>query len=62
MWFSTITANKLPQIVCIVDAGLKIIETNERELVIEPAIKWAGNPNIIAAVSFSSRKIFIQVV
>ncbi|GFS30068.1 calcium-dependent lipid-binding (CaLB domain) family protein [Actinidia rufa] len=27
--------------------GLKVYETNEKELVMEPAIKWAGNPNIV---------------
>ncbi|RVW32116.1 Synaptotagmin-3 [Vitis vinifera] len=27
--------------------GIKVYETNEKELAMEPAIKWAGNPNII---------------
>ncbi|KAA3464652.1 synaptotagmin-3-like isoform X1 [Gossypium australe] len=27
--------------------GFKICETNENELVLEPAVRWAGNPNIV---------------
>ncbi|KAH6804026.1 Calcium-dependent lipid-binding family protein [Perilla frutescens var. frutescens] len=42
--------------------GLKVSETNERELVMEPAIRWAGNPNIIVAVTISSIKVTIQLV
>ncbi|XP_039047281.1 synaptotagmin-3-like [Hibiscus syriacus] len=42
--------------------GLKIIETNENELVLEPAIRWAGNPNIILAVKLLSFRITIQIV
>ncbi|GMI78789.1 synaptotagmin 3 [Hibiscus trionum] len=42
--------------------GLKIIETNENELVLEPAIRWAGNPNIILVVKLLSFRITIQIV
>ncbi|KAL0322323.1 UNVERIFIED_CONTAM: Synaptotagmin-3 [Sesamum calycinum] len=42
--------------------GIKIFETNERELVMEPAIRWAGNPNIIVAVTISSIQVKIQLV
>ncbi|KAG8380511.1 hypothetical protein BUALT_Bualt06G0023300 [Buddleja alternifolia] len=42
--------------------GLKVYETNERELVMEPAIRWAGNPNIIVAATISSMRITIQLV
>ncbi|KAK2993119.1 hypothetical protein RJ640_021791 [Escallonia rubra] len=42
--------------------GLKIYETNERELVMEPAIKWAGNPNIIVSVKICSLRITVQLV
>ncbi|KAL3520719.1 hypothetical protein ACH5RR_018868 [Cinchona calisaya] len=42
--------------------GLKVYETNEMELVMEPAIRWAGNPNIVLAVKLASFKIFIQLV
>ena len=36
-------------------------ETNENELVMEPAIKWAGNPNIVVVVNILSLRIKIQV-
>lgn len=42
--------------------GLKVYETNENELVMEPAIKWAGNPNMLVAVALSSQRITIQFV
>ncbi|XP_047956116.1 synaptotagmin-3-like [Salvia hispanica] len=42
--------------------GLKVSETNERELVMEPDIRWASNPNIIVAVTISSVKVTIQLV
>ncbi|KAL6545338.1 hypothetical protein OROGR_009212 [Orobanche gracilis] len=41
--------------------GLKVCETNEKELVIEPSIRWAGNPNIIVAITISSIQLTIQV-
>ncbi|KAL2937502.1 Synaptotagmin-3 [Bienertia sinuspersici] len=40
--------------------GMKVYETNERQLVLEPAIRWAGNPNIVLAVKLASAKIRIQ--
>ncbi|KAL6552842.1 hypothetical protein OROHE_008206 [Orobanche hederae] len=42
--------------------SLKVSETNEKELVIEPSIRWAGNPNIIVAVTISSIQLTIQLV
>lgn len=33
-------------------AGMKVYETNEKELVMEPAIRWAGNPNIVLCSTF----------
>lgn len=42
--------------------GMKVYETNENQLVLEPAIKWAGNPNIILAVTLMSVKIRFQLV
>ncbi|KAJ8434390.1 hypothetical protein Cgig2_014237 [Carnegiea gigantea] len=41
--------------------GMKVYETNENQLVLEPAIKWAGNPNIVLAVTLMSAKIRFQV-
>ncbi|KAL6543463.1 hypothetical protein OROHE_010085 [Orobanche hederae] len=32
-----------------------------RELMMEPAVRWAGNPNIMVAVTISSVKVTIQV-
>ncbi|KAL6977208.1 Synaptotagmin-3 [Sarracenia purpurea var. burkii] len=42
--------------------GLKVYETNERELVMEPAIKWAGNPNIVLVLKLLSLRITVQLV
>nr|XP_027102625.1 synaptotagmin-3-like [Coffea arabica] len=42
--------------------GLKVYETNESELVMEPAIKWAGNPDILVTVKLASLRILIQLV
>ncbi|KAF5947382.1 hypothetical protein HYC85_013339 [Camellia sinensis] len=42
--------------------GLKIYETNEKELVMEPAIKWAANPNVIVVVKLLSVRITVQLV
>lgn len=41
--------------------GIKIYETNERDLVMEPAIKWAGNQNITVAIKVLSQRITVQV-
>lgn len=42
-------------------SGLKVYETNENELVIEPAFRWAGNPNIVMVVNIMSLRITFQV-
>lgn len=41
--------------------GIKIYETNERDLVMEPAIKWAGNQNITVAIKVLSQRVTVQV-
>ncbi|XP_024991862.1 synaptotagmin-3-like [Cynara cardunculus var. scolymus] len=56
--FETLSLGTLPPII----QGVKVYETNENQLVIEPAIKWAGNPNIVIAVKISSLRIKIQLV
>ncbi|GER51268.1 calcium-dependent lipid-binding family protein [Striga asiatica] len=43
-------------------SGLKVCETNEKELVMEPSIRWAGNPNIVVAVTFLSVQVTVQLV
>ena len=40
---------------------MKIYETNEKQLVMEPAIRWAGNPNVVLSVKLLSVKIWFQV-
>ncbi|KAJ0718543.1 putative C2 domain, synaptotagmin-like mitochondrial-lipid-binding domain, C2 domain superfamily [Helianthus annuus] len=42
--------------------GVKVCETDENQLVMEPAIKWAGNPNVVIAVKISYLRIKIQLV
>lgn len=42
-------------------SGLKVCETNENELVMEPAFRWAGNPNIVLVLKLLSLRIKIQV-
>ncbi|KAK9283339.1 hypothetical protein L1049_011579 [Liquidambar formosana] len=42
--------------------GMKVFETNEKELVMEPAIRWAGNPNIILVLKLLSLRIKFQLV
>ncbi|XP_048134907.1 synaptotagmin-3 isoform X2 [Rhodamnia argentea] len=41
---------------------MKVYETNEKELVMEPVIRWAGNPNIILCLRVLSLHIKIQLV
>ncbi|XP_057983474.1 synaptotagmin-3-like isoform X3 [Malania oleifera] len=40
--------------------GIKVQETNENELVIEPAVRWAGNPSITLVLKLLSLPITIQ--
>ncbi|XP_076910844.1 synaptotagmin-3-like [Bidens hawaiensis] len=42
--------------------GVKVCEIDENQLVMEPAIKWAGNPNIVMVVKISAFRIKIQLV
>lgn len=42
-------------------AGIKAYDTEARELVMEPAIKWAGNPNITLVLKVLSLSITVQV-
>ncbi|KAK2400917.1 Calcium-dependent lipid-binding (CaLB domain) family protein [Trifolium repens] len=41
--------------------GMKVFETNEKKLVMELVIKWAGNPNIVLSLHVLSMKIKVQV-
>nr|QHT72835.1 synaptotagmin-3 [Vernicia fordii] len=56
--FEHLTLGTLPPIV----HGLKVYETNERDLVMEPAIRWAGNTNIVLVLKLMSLQIKVQLV
>uniref|UniRef100_A0A0E0JQB9 Synaptotagmin n=2 Tax=Oryza punctata TaxID=4537 RepID=A0A0E0JQB9_ORYPU len=56
--FETFTLGNLPPTF----QGVKVQVTNEQELVMEPSLKWAGNPNITVAVKAYGLKATIQVL
>jgi Ca2+-dependent lipid-binding protein len=41
--------------------GIKVFETNESQMILEPSFKFAGNPNIILAVKAFGLKATVQV-
>ncbi|KAF7841200.1 synaptotagmin-2-like isoform X1 [Senna tora] len=41
---------------------MKVYVTDEKELIMEPSVKWAGNPNITVAVKAFGLKATVQVV
>nr|POE94183.1 synaptotagmin-1 [Quercus suber] len=43
-------------------SGMKVYLTDEKELIMEPSIKWAGNPNVTVAVKAFGLKATVQVV
>ncbi|WJX09186.1 Synaptotagmin-2 [Trifolium repens] len=42
--------------------GMKVYSTDEKELIMELSLKWAGNPNIIVAVKAFGLRATVQVV
>ncbi|CAH9080846.1 unnamed protein product [Cuscuta epithymum] len=42
--------------------GMKVFSTDEKELIMEVALKWAGNPNILVAVKAFGLKVTTQVL
>ncbi|KAB2595992.1 synaptotagmin-3-like [Pyrus ussuriensis x Pyrus communis] len=56
--FERIDMGTLPPIL----NGLEVFETNDNELIMEPSIKWAGNPNIILVLKVLSLRITVQLV
>lgn len=42
-------------------SGMKVYETKEKEMILEPSFKFAGNPNIIVAVRAFGMKATVQV-
>lgn len=41
---------------------MKVYETDEKELIMESSVKWAGNPNAIVALKKFGLKATIQVI
>ena len=41
--------------------SMKVYDTKEKELVMEPPFKWAGNPNVIVAAKSFGLKAIVQV-
>ena len=41
--------------------GMKVYVTDEKELIMEPVLKWAGNPDITIAVKAFGLKATVQV-
>ncbi|XP_061342089.1 synaptotagmin-2-like [Gastrolobium bilobum] len=56
--FVTLTLGSLPPTF----QGMKVYVTDEKELIMEPSIKWAGNPNVTLAVKAFGLKATIQIV
>ncbi|KAG2698321.1 hypothetical protein I3760_07G146200 [Carya illinoinensis] len=56
--FEALTLGSLPPTF----AGMKVYVTDEKELIMEPMVKWAGNPNIIVAVKAFGLRATVQVV
>ncbi|XP_058215567.1 synaptotagmin-1-like [Rhododendron vialii] len=42
--------------------GMKVYVTDEKELIMEPSLKWAGNPNVVLVLKAFGLKASIQVV
>ena len=42
-------------------SGMKVYTTDEKELIMEPSFKWAGNPNITVVVKAYGVKATVQV-
>lgn len=48
-------------IFCLILTGMKVYVTDEKELIMEPSVKWAGNPNVTVAVKAFGLKATVQV-
>ncbi|KAJ7978613.1 synaptotagmin-2-like [Quillaja saponaria] len=56
--FEVLTLGSLPPTF----QGMKVYVTDEKELIMEPSIKWAGNPNVTVAVKAFGLKATVQVL
>ena len=53
--------NALCHMLVLFLTGMKVYVTGEKELIMEPSIKWAGNPNVTIAVKAFGLTATIQV-
>nr|XP_016502039.1 PREDICTED: synaptotagmin-1-like isoform X1 [Nicotiana tabacum] len=56
--FETLTLGSLPPTF----QGMKVYVTDEKELMMEPYLKWASNPNVTVAVKAFGLKATVQVI
>ncbi|KAJ4702147.1 Synaptotagmin-2 like [Melia azedarach] len=56
--FEALTLGSLP----LTFQGMKVYVTDDKELIMEPLVKWAGNPNILVAAKAFGLKATVQVV
>lgn len=56
--FDTLTLGCLPPTF----QGMKVYMTDDKELIMEPCMKWAGNPNVTVSVKAFGLKATVQVV
>ncbi|XP_024994130.1 synaptotagmin-1-like [Cynara cardunculus var. scolymus] len=56
--FETLTLGSLPPTF----QGMKVYVTDEKELIMEPSLKWAGNPNVAVVARAFGLKATVQVV
>ncbi|KAK4375110.1 hypothetical protein RND71_005787 [Anisodus tanguticus] len=56
--FETVTLGSLPPTF----QGMKVYVTDEKELMMEPFLKWAGNPNVTVSIKAFGLKATVQVV
>ncbi|MQM11634.1 hypothetical protein Taro_044540 [Colocasia esculenta] len=56
--FQTLTLGTLPPTL----QGMKVYDTDEKELIMEPSLKWASNPNITVVVKAFGLKATVQIV
>uniref|UniRef100_A0A7C9DN66 C2 domain-containing protein n=1 Tax=Opuntia streptacantha TaxID=393608 RepID=A0A7C9DN66_OPUST len=56
--FLTLTLGSLPPTF----QGMKVYVTEEKELIMEPALKWAGNPNVHLSIKAFGLKASVQVI
>eukprot|EP01018_Ginkgo_biloba_P031328 Gb_10239 [translate_table: standard] len=56
--FETLTLGSLPPTL----QGIKVYDTQEEDMILEPAFRWAGNPNVIVAVKAFGLRATVQMV